>query len=94
LVQQKLKRRYTKGFIAINFFGNLDGKSKRIQLAEISTLVKKDLSFSFQYFQIISGEFTLPENFSAEELALTVNIFKSKSQKKIQFEQRLPWQVN
>jgi len=94
LVQQKLKRRYTKGSIGISFIGNLNKKPKRIQLSEVSTIVKKDLAFSFQYFQIISGEFTLPEKFIAEELALTVNISKSQAQKKMQFEQRLPWQLD
>jgi len=93
LVQQMLKRRYTKGFIDLNFIGSLNGKPKRIKLSEASNIIKKDLSFSFQYFQLISGEFTLPEKFSAEELVLTVNIAKSRSQKKIQFEQTLPWQV-
>jgi len=94
LVQQRLKRRYTKGFIDLNFVGSLDQKPNRIKLSEVSSAVKKDLSFSFQYFQIISGEFTLPENFIAETLALTVNIAKSRSQKKMQFEQVLPWQLN
>jgi len=94
LVQQRLKRRYTKGYINLSFVGSLDKKPKRIQLKEASTLVKKDLSFSFQYFQIISGEFTLPEGFEADELALTVYISQSRSQKKMQFEQLLPWRVN
>jgi hypothetical protein len=94
LVQQKLKRRYTKGFIDLHFIGSLDEKPMRIKLAEVSAIVKKDLSFSFQYFQIISGEFTLPEEFKVEELALTVNISKSREQKKVQFEQLLPWQLD
>lgn len=92
LVQQKLKRRYTKGLIDLSFIGSLHGKPKRIQLTDVSTIIKKDLSFNFQYFQLISGEFILPEKFIAEELALTVNIAKSRSQKKIKFEQTLPWQ--
>lgn len=94
LVQQRLKRRYTKGFIDLSFIGSLDKKPKRIQLKAVSSLLKKELSFSFQYFQIISGEFTLPENFIAEELSLTVNIAQSRSQKKMQFVQILPWQLN
>ncbi|WP_404842764.1 DUF6776 family protein, partial [Colwellia sp. 6M3] len=36
----------------------------------MSTLEQKDLSFSFQYFQIIAGELTLPENFIPE----TINV--------------------
>ena len=94
LLQQRLKRRYTKGFIDLNFLGSLDGKSKRIKLTEISKHSKKDLAFSFQYFQIINGEFTLPEKFIADELVVTVDITKSRSQKKINFEQLLPWPLN
>lgn len=91
LMQQMLKRRYTKGSVALNFVGSVDKKPKRLMLAEVSSLTKKDLSFSFQYFQIIRGEFTLPETFEPETIALTVNIPKTRGQKKIQFEQNLPW---
>jgi hypothetical protein len=89
-----LKRRFTKGFVELAFSGNTNNKARRINLTDISSIKKKDLPFSFQYFQVLRGEFTLPDNFKPESLSLTVNISKTRGQKKVQFEQTSPWLPN
>jgi len=80
LVQQKMKRRFAKGHIELSFLGSLDNKPHSINLNKISTLSKSQLSFSFQYFQIIEGELTFPENFHPEKIALAAVLPKSKWQ--------------
>jgi len=92
LVQQLLRKRYAKGFIEVSITGSLDNKPTSIALSELSTVTKKDLSFSFQYFQLINGELTLPENFIPESINVAAILPKSKWQKYNRIDQSYPWQ--
>lgn len=96
LVQQQLKRRYSKGYIDLVFEGReREGvKAIKLKLNEVSKITKKELAFSFQYFQIISGEFTLPANFKPEKVYISATLTKSRWQKYAKKEQLLPWEVN
>jgi len=94
LVQQQLKRRYSKGYIDLVFKGKEGEKPVKLKLTDVSQLNKKDLSFSFQYFQIISGEFTLPANFSPENVLASAILTKSRWQKYAKKEMNVIWQVN
>jgi len=94
LVQQQLKRRYSKGYIELTLEGHEADKAVKLKLENISKLDKKDLKFSFQYFQIISGEFTLPENFIPEKILVSAVLAKSKWQKYAKKEKSLPWRVS
>lgn len=93
LVQQRLKRRYSKGYIELTLIGNDGDKEIELKLAQVSTLTKKDLKFSFQYFQIINGEFTLPENFSPESVVASAIMTKSRWQKYAKKDKNVPWDV-
>jgi len=94
LVQQQLKRRYSKGYIDLVFEGQDDGKAVKYKLSQVSKLDKKTLGFSFQYFQIISGEFILPEGFTPESLTTSAIITKSRWQKYAKKDKDQPWQVS
>lgn len=91
LIQQLLRKRYAKGFIELSITGSLNNKPISIALSELSTANKKDLSFSFQYFQIISGELTLPENFIPETINVAAILPKGKWQKYNRIDQSYPW---
>ncbi|XQW85525.1 DUF6776 family protein [Thalassotalea piscium] len=71
LVQQQARKRYAQGSMELVFQGSLNNKPDKISLMTISPITKKALSFNFKYFQIIEGEFTLPEGFLPEKLDLT-----------------------
>ncbi len=92
LVQQLLRKRYAKGYIELTITGSLNNKPTSLALSELSVLNKKDLSFSFQYFQIISGELTLPKNFIPESINVAAILTKSKWQKYNRIDQSYPWQ--
>ena len=94
LVQQQLKRRYSKGYIELLFTGQQDNESVKLKLIEVAELNKKDLKFSFQYFQVISGEFTLPANFSPEDILISAILTKSRWQKYSKKEKTVTWQVS
>lgn len=91
LVHQLLKKRYAKGYIDIEIIGSLDNKPSRLKLKDISALVKKDLTFSFKYFQVLEGDFTLPDNFTPEKIQLAAILTKSKWQKYLKINRTLPW---
>ena len=93
LVQQQLKKRYAKGYVDIAITGSFANKPSQLSLSDISTATKKTLSFSFKYFQVISGDFTLPEDFIAEKIQVSAILTKSKWQKYQKLNETLPWNL-
>ncbi len=91
LVQQQLKKRYAKGYVDIMVMGSLANKPSQLALSDISTVTKKNLSFSFKYFQVISGDFTLPNDFVAEKILVSAILTKSKWQKYQKLNEYIPW---
>jgi len=91
LVQQKKKKRYAKGYIQLTFIGSLAEKPNKIDLSKVSQLSKKQLSFSFKYFQIIEGEFTFPEGFKPEKIELATILPKGKWQKGSRINESYLW---
>jgi hypothetical protein len=91
LVQQQVRKRFAKGYVDLTLTGSLDNKPTKIKLSDISTSTRKDLSFSFQYFQIVEGELTLPVNFLAEKLELATILPKNKWQKYQRLDESFIW---
>lgn len=93
LVQQQLKKSYVKGYVDLEIVGSLDNKPSQLSLADISTTTKETLSFSFKYFQVIEGSFTLPENFTPEKIQISAILTKTKWQKYHKLNKTVPWNV-
>ena len=91
LVQQKLKKRYAKGTTDLSFIGSLEGKPTTLALDKVSTITKKQRSFSFQYFQIIEGEFTLPEGYKVDQIKASAILTKSRWQKYFRLDKNYSW---
>ena len=94
LLQQLLKRSFSKGYIDLTFVGTLENKPIKLKLSDISTMTKKERSFSFQFFQVINGDFILPNKFVPESVELTVNLPKRKGQKQAHVEKNIPWKLD
>ncbi|MFT5003072.1 MAG: hypothetical protein ACI952_001420, partial [Flavobacteriales bacterium] len=94
LVQQQLKRRYSKGYLELIFKGREGDQAVTLKLADVAELNKKDLQFSFQYFQIINGEFTLPVNFIPENVLVSAILTQSRWQKYAKKDKSVSWQVS
>lgn len=92
LVQQLLRKRYAKGYVTLSVQGSLKGKPTTLKLADISDATKKTLSFSFQYFQLINGEFMLPEGFIPENVSVSAILPKGKWQTYNRVDQNYAWQ--
>lgn len=77
-----------KGELVITLIGLIDGKTKSLNVNEISKVKKKSENYSFRYFQIFEGDLTLPEGFYPE--SIKVNI-KSKTKKVKSIENTFNW---
>ena len=93
LVQQQLKKRYVKGYVDLVLAGSLANKPSRLKLSDISLITKNELSFSFKYFQVIEGSFTLPDNFVPEKMHLSAILEKNKWQKYQKLNKTMPWAI-
>jgi cell division protein FtsB len=93
LVQQQLKKRYAKGYVDLVVMGSLANKPSQLALSDISTVTKKSVSFSFKYFQVISGSFTLPDDFIAEKVQVSAILTKSKWQKYQKLNETVTWNL-
>lgn len=93
LVQQLLKKRYAKGYVDLVVTGSLANKPSQLKLTDISSVTKKELSFSFKYFQVLEGSFTLPENFVPEKVNFSAILTKTKWQKYHKLDKTLSWSI-
>ncbi len=91
LVQQQLKKRYANGYVDLVLKGSLANKPSQLALKDISSLSRKELSFSFKYFQMIEGIITLPEGFIPEKIQVSAILTKTKWQKYHKLNKTLPW---
>ncbi|WP_241242280.1 DUF6776 family protein [Thalassotalea sp. G2M2-11] len=92
LVQQKVRRRYAKGYVELTLNGSLNEKPHKLAMTTISSLTKKDLTFNFQYFQVFEGEFTLPEQFKPEQFNIAATLPKRRNQKYFRIDKTYLWQ--
>lgn len=81
LVQHQAIKRYAKGYVELKLLGSINNKATSFVIEDISNINKKDLKFSFKYFQIITGDFILPEEFTLDKIKLSAVLVKTKWQK-------------
>ncbi|WP_426369263.1 DUF6776 family protein [Pseudocolwellia sp. HL-MZ7] len=93
LVHQLIQKRYAKGYIDIKISGNVKGKTTVLSIDKLSELTKKDLSFSFKFFQVVEGAFVLPEDFSPEKINVIVTLPKGRWQKYHRLEESFKWNL-
>jgi hypothetical protein len=94
LVQQNKKKRYAKGYVAVNIMGSLNNKPSSFDLTKNAHITRQTLSFNFQYFQMIDGEFTLPKKFSPEQIRVAAILPKSRWQKYHRLVKTYAWAIN
>lgn len=91
LVQTDSKKRYAKGRIELTLHGVTGDEKQTFNMADLAQLGKKELAFSFHYFQYFSGELMLPEGFIPQQLEVKVIVSKSKYRAYRSFSEKLNW---
>ncbi|ABV86311.1 DUF6776 family protein [Shewanella pealeana] len=84
LTQLEKRKRSLAGRSEITFVGLQDGKTVSLKLSD---LTDASFKFKFRYFQVLEGEFTLPEGFSLSRVKAKVIVPTSRWTKGSQTEQ-------
>lgn len=92
LVQTNKLKRYAKGYIELKLEGSQLEKPLDLDIASLAEIDRKALSFNLQYFQVISGEFTLPEGYRPERIVVNAVLPKGKWQKYAKITEYYNWQ--
>ena len=91
LVQTNSAKRYARGNIRLKLIVSQKDEKIELDLAKLAGLSKKNLKFSFHFFQYFEGEFDLEPDMIAEQLAVRVIQPKTKWQPYKSFTQKLDW---
>jgi len=91
LVQQNKSKGYVKGSAHLLLKGSLNGKAKDISLVPLMDKEQSAFNFSFRYFELLDGEFSLPQGFTPEKLVVTSHIRTSKK-RSADLVRTFPWQ--
>lgn len=68
LAQVSNKRAAVKGKVSFVIVGHQKGKSVTLKMKSITTEQKETVSFSFRYYQLLSGALVLPKDFTPERV--------------------------
>ena len=91
LIQQDKQRNFAKGTVELTLLGFSADKRESMDLLKLSGFSKSDKAFSFKYFQIIEGEFTLPEGFKPEKVDVSLKVAAARSAKSAKVDKNFFW---
>ena len=81
LMQQKKLKAVIKGNLDVRLEGSENGKPKELRLLDLMEQGSSGLVFSFKYFQVVQGAFTLPESFIPEKIVVHAEVFQFKKKR-------------
>lgn len=89
LTQVQDNSSYIAGLAAVNFIGLRDGERVIMPLRDLDDKVTElGVKFRFRYFQEVTGEISLPDNFIPEQVQVVLQSTGSKAQR---VEQSVDW---
>ena len=88
LTQVANNKRYINGVVAVNFIGSVNGKKEILPLRDISDVKELGVKFKFRYFQDITGELTIPDNFTPEKIQV---VAQASGKKNTRVEHTFDW---
>ncbi len=77
LMQQERRRNAVKGTVTITLLGSSEGKREELSIETLLSEWSDNLSFSFMYFDIVRGEFALPDKFIPEQIQVDAKLANS-----------------
>lgn len=92
LMQQTRNKAVVKGNLSVEISGSESQQAKSYSLTELMPGESDPLTFSFKYFQVITGELRLPEGFLPEQVTVDAEIFQFK-RKRGDLSTTLPWTI-
>lgn len=90
LMQQEKRRNKVQGQVQVVVQGSLNGEQQTLELNKLMTANSDKLAFHFRYFEVLRGEFQLPEGFIPEVIEVQSKI-KGASWGKDKLSRSFPW---
>lgn len=90
LMQQEKRRSRVRGTITVTIQGSQDEEQVSLELASVMTANSDNLAFHFRYFEVLRGEFQLPEGFIPEVVNVEARL-KDASWGKDTLRRTFPW---
>lgn len=82
LIQQNKMKNTLQGNLSIEILGSENNQAKTYQLDSLLVNAQPNkLKFGFKYFQVIEGEFVLPQGFAAEQVSVHADVYQNKRKK-------------
>ncbi|GGD50735.1 DUF6776 family protein [Lacimicrobium alkaliphilum] len=78
LMQKNQKKGMVQGNASLTLQGTVNGESQELDLLSLMEEPPAKLGFNFQYFEVLSGTFKLPEGFVPQRLKVDCNVTKPK----------------
>lgn len=91
LIQQDKQRNFAKGTVELRLHGFSGEQRDSLDLLKLAGFSKSDKAFSFKYFQIIEGEFSLPEGFKPEKIDVALKVAAARSAKSAKVDKNFFW---
>lgn len=92
LLQHDKRRERVKGELQVTLTGSHNGKPATYALNKLIENEDQSMVFSFRYFEVIKGEFTLPEGFVPEEIQVQSVLSEAKWGKRT-LDRSFTWQA-
>lgn len=81
LMQQDKIKHTLKGNISVTVHGAQNGSPEALPLLTLMPENTDPLTFGFKYFQVLHGQFTLPEGFVPERIQVNSEVFQFKKKR-------------
>lgn len=91
LIQTAKHKKYAKGHIKMALKGIQNEQTRSFELEQLS-IEENDFNFNFKYFQILTGIFVLPDNFTPGRIELEVTLPKRSGQAFSQIHKNFDWE--
>lgn len=91
LIQTAQQKKYVKGYVKMSLNGRQAEQTQSFDLKQLS-IADNDFNFNFKYFQILTGVFALPDEFTPGRIELEVTLPKRSGQAFSQIHKNFEWQ--
>jgi hypothetical protein len=78
LLQHENIKESVEGELDISIEGSLDNKPKSYKIKDLLDEAEHELNYNFKYFQVLTSNITLPDNFIPQTFEISTDVYKYK----------------
>ena len=89
LLQSREQKAVINGNLSVAIKGQIEGKSVTLHSSN-DELELEDIKYRFRFFQAVTVELSLPENFTPQDIAFSTTVYQYKTRKSA-YDVTFPW---